>query len=130
MHSLRFIRLSTVGFVGLVAIVLSASCGGNSGDSGFGDGGGGSGSGGGGSGSGGGSGAGSGSGSGTLVGGDSGSDEGGSSGDPTTCAGAAQLALVHRVRLLADGDREQRVVDLRLRGRRRQRRRRRSPTSR
>jgi hypothetical protein len=82
---MRLIPWSSVGFVGLVTVALSASCGGGSGDSGFADGG--SSSSGGGSG---GSGGGSGSGSGSLLGDDSGSGEGGG-GDPTTCAGAAAL---------------------------------------
>ncbi len=88
---MRFIpssSLPTLGFAGVLALVLSASCGGSSSDSGFGDGGSGGGS--GGSGSGGSSGGGSGSSSGTLLGDDSGSGEGGG-GDPTTCAGAAAL---------------------------------------
>jgi hypothetical protein len=85
-----FSSLSSMGFFGLLAIAVSASCGGGSGDSGFGDGG--AGDDGGGSSSGGSSGGGSGSSSGTLLGGDSGSGEGGPSGDPTTCAGAASLS--------------------------------------
>jgi hypothetical protein len=90
---MRFFPLSSMGFVGLVVVALtasSASCGGSSGNTGFPDVDSGSGSGGGGSGSGGGSG-GSGSGSGSLLGDDSGSGEGGGGGDPSTCAGAAAL---------------------------------------
>jgi hypothetical protein len=87
---MRFFPLSSMGFVGLAVIALSASCGGGSGNTGFPDVDSGGGSGGGGSGSGGGSGgSGSGSSSGTLLGDDSG-DEGGG-GDPSTCAGAAAL---------------------------------------
>ena len=46
---------------------------------------------------------------------------GGIVGDPQTCDEAAARQGLRRLRLLADGRRQQRVVDLRLRGRRRQR---------
>jgi hypothetical protein len=94
---MRLFTFSSLGFTGLLTIVLSASCGGsNSGGDGFGDAGGGSGGSSGGGSGGGSGGSGSGSGGCGLAGcgddGGSGSSSGGSMGDPTTCAGAAQAA--------------------------------------
>ncbi len=89
---MRWLSWSSVGFVALGSMIVTASCGGSSNNSGFGGGDGGDDGASSGSGSGGGSSGGSGgSGSGTLLGDDSGSGEGGPTGDPTTCAGAAAL---------------------------------------